>query len=1065
MALRVLYRHVMQSQRVPPYWPLELPDRESNGTAPVVTEDQRRKVIFPPPDEFAASPSLTLVDKPDVGAPSALVPEIRTELPPWFDIFWWGLRGSEDSNGTAISALALGQPQLERHVRNLAAVLDRSDDLTRGRLRAALDGLFILSAFLPLAGLIGQVVGQAGALKDFPTFLRDAREVRTPTRTAIANARTDKGGRVLNPDGAAQARVGAEQDGRGLARVSSVVPFVVVVDDAHRLDALTIAFLRALLRDASSKALVVLAVNTDLHSSEPADESAIGPHANQELHEWLAEQHQLVASSRAARHAKAVHPPGEAPGSTESHDGTDPETPPDDEPDDPRLSTITLAPLDDEALLAITLNNLGDAPVDLANLDTVIAVSHGLPGRLLTLLEVSAVRTALTDGGALPADLSRFTHQHELTLAYRRLPATVRATLCRLALTGPQGAPAEWLTAGPTGTVPPVTTTHDLATAIKTGFASTSATTQFVAPSSPEIRDVILAHVEADLTEPERHCVWTLLHAHLLEVHDSMSWLETNDADAESLLAAVVNDPRFGAGAAPQLVAELLRIQCITGRPPTTAAGLDDIRARLEPGNPNPLLLIAASQVFLATGHIEDALQALTTEYQRLVEKYSEKPAPATWRAILNLAIAHESAATTAPRQTRWTHDPGSQPPAVEHLARHAWADSHLRTAIGLLKDLVAQRAARSTPAHPDSELPHQRLRLAKLYAATFQYGPARDQAERAWNEFRTLPGVGPDHPDTLTARANLAAWTGEAGALATARDLYAALLPDLVRVLGPDHPHTLTARGNLAARTGETGDPATARDVYAALLPDMVRVLGPDHPHTLTTRADLALRTGEAGDPATSRDLFTDLLPDLVRVLGPDHPHTLTARGNLALRTGEAGDPATSRDLFTDLLPDLVRVLGPHHPNTLTARANLAAKTGKAGDPATARDLFTDLLPDMVRVLGPHHPNTLTTRGNQAAWTGEAGDPATARDLYAALMPDLVRVLGPHHPVTLTVRSNLAAKTGKAGDPATARDLYAALLPDMVRVLGPHHPDTVTARANLAAWTGLAGAPNAPFK
>jgi hypothetical protein len=39
------------------------------------------------------------------------------------------------------------------------------------------------------------------------------------------------------------------------------------------------------------------------------------------------------------------------------------------------------------------------------------------------------------------------------------------------------------------------------------------------------------------------------------------------------------------------------------------------------------------------------------------------------------------------------------------------------------------------------------------------------------------------------------------------------------------------------------------ARDQYAALLPDRVRVLGPDHPYILATRNNLAHWAGEAGD------------------------------------------------------------------------------------------------------------------------------------------------------------------------------------------------------------------------
>ena len=103
---------------------------------------------------------------------------------------------------------------------------------------------------------------------------------------------------------------------------------------------------------------------------------------------------------------------------------------------------------------------------------------------------------------------------------------------------------------------------------------------------------------------------------------------------------------------------------------------------------------------------------------------------------------------------------------------------------------------------------------------------------------------LGPEHPDTLTTRANLAHWTGEAGDAAGARDQFAALLPVRERVLGPEHPDTLDHPAQPRPLDRGGGDPAGARDQYAALLPVRERVLGPEHPDTLTTRANLAYWT-----------------------------------------------------------------------------------------------------------------------------------------------------------------------------------------------------------------------------
>jgi hypothetical protein len=107
-----------------------------------------------------------------------------------------------------------------------------------------------------------------------------------------------------------------------------------------------------------------------------------------------------------------------------------------------------------------------------------------------------------------------------------------------------------------------------------------------------------------------------------------------------------------------------------------------------------------------------------------------------------------------------------------------------------------------------------------------------------------------------------------------------AAVVNDLC---GPDHPDTLTTRNNVAFWTGEAGDAREALRLSVVLLPNRERVLGPDHPDTLTTRHNVAVWTGQVGDAREALRLFGELLPDRKRVLGPDHPDTLAARGNVA--------------------------------------------------------------------------------------------------------------------------------------------------------------------------------------
>ena len=65
---------------------------------------------------------------------------------------------------------------------------------------------------------------------------------------------------------------------------------------------------------------------------------------------------------------------------------------------------------------------------------------------------------------------------------------------------------------------------------------------------------------------------------------------------------------------------------------------------------------------------------------------------------------------------------------------------------------------------------------------------------------------LGPDRPNTLTTRKNLAYWRGEAGRVEEAITQFEQLLTDRTRILGPDHPATLTTRNNIAYWLGQAG-------------------------------------------------------------------------------------------------------------------------------------------------------------------------------------------------------------------------------------------------------------------
>ena len=67
---------------------------------------------------------------------------------------------------------------------------------------------------------------------------------------------------------------------------------------------------------------------------------------------------------------------------------------------------------------------------------------------------------------------------------------------------------------------------------------------------------------------------------------------------------------------------------------------------------------------------------------------------------------------------------------------------------------------------------------------------------------------LGPDHPDTLASRNNLAIAYRAAGRLDEAISLHEQVLAASERVQGPDHPDTLPSRNNLAVAYQARGPP-----------------------------------------------------------------------------------------------------------------------------------------------------------------------------------------------------------------------------------------------------------------
>jgi tetratricopeptide (TPR) repeat protein/tRNA A-37 threonylcarbamoyl transferase component Bud32 len=259
---------------------------------------------------------------------------------------------------------------------------------------------------------------------------------------------------------------------------------------------------------------------------------------------------------------------------------------------------------------------------------------------------------------------------------------------------------------------------------------------------------------------------------------------------------------------------------------------------------------------------------------------------------------------------------------------------------------------------------------------------------------------LGPDHPETLGTRNNLAEAYRETGRLPEAIALHEMVFGRREAVLGPDHLDTLQSRHNLAAAYLQAGRLSEA----IALLKEVIRLceakLGPDHPGTLQSRTDLAAAYYFAGRTREAIKLGEETLERSEAVLGPDHPWMLATRSNLAAAYLADGRMGEAIDWLKDTLRLREAKLGPDHPHTLESRINLAIADLSAGRTGEAMALLEATLKLSETKLGPDHPDSLLSRINLAEAYESLGQSAEAEDLDRDVLARRRKAVPPESPL-----------------------------------------------------------------
>jgi tetratricopeptide (TPR) repeat protein len=373
----------------------------------------------------------------------------------------------------------------------------------------------------------------------------------------------------------------------------------------------------------------------------------------------------------------------------------------------------------------------------------------------------------------------------------------------------------------------------------------------------------------------------------------------------------------------------------------------------------------------------------------------------------------------------------------VDVAQRRTPAGDHVR------EDVVRAAVDAGDPADADA--------LGATAYTNGRYGLGVYAYRRAYERRAADPGYGPEHPDTLTSRDNLADALRGLGRLEEAEAEHRAVLSIRTRTLGEEHPSTLTTRANLARVLRARGRLREAEAEHRAVPGICHKVLGPEHPDTLASQATLARMLQDLGRLDEAEAVHRAVLSIRNRTLGEEHPSTLASRGSLASVLHYLGRYAEAESEHRTVLEIRVRVLGAEHPRTLTSRGDLARVLHDLGRLEEAATEQKTVLAIRERVLGPEHPRTLASRGSLASVVHDLGRLAEAEAEHAAVLTIRTRVLGPEHPRTLTSRNDLARARHARGRLDEAEKEHRAVLDIRVRTLGPENPDSLTSRSNLA--------------
>jgi tetratricopeptide (TPR) repeat protein len=386
------------------------------------------------------------------------------------------------------------------------------------------------------------------------------------------------------------------------------------------------------------------------------------------------------------------------------------------------------------------------------------------------------------------------------------------------------------------------------------------------------------------------------------------------------------------------------------------------------------------------------------------------------------------------------------------------------RTAVSLLTQWLYELWQNQQPAGP--ELAHARklcrsgggtaeINLTQFVARHDELIGAYALAVAGWRAVLAAlePQFGPEDPNILSTRNNIAIALRKNGDVTQAAVVHREVLEARQRTLGSGHPDTITSMDNLGVCLCDLGEYVEAARMHRRAIELFSAAAGRKSPSTLTAMANLAGALRQSGKKEELEEavvLFSDLLRLRVETLGRAHPSTLRAMAGLAETLRETGRLEAACLQLESATKMLEETVGAENPLTLEAKHNLATARMNLGDLTGAQTLAEQAAAGRRKVLGERHPDTLHSLETLSLLRRGPKNLQSLRDLRRDILDDSLRRLGPDHPNTVISQTNLGVTLTQMGDTKRGRELLESALATASTRLGPKHPVTTSTAWNL---------------